>query len=396
MKKLVLILAFALTLGLVGCSGTNQGESTDAPETETQEETEAADTGADTETDAQSEAGANAFAVDETAKTITVPAVATGQAESSIHVLVSKDGGNAGQSFFTTDVTTQDFYDALLKLNAVPGNNISLDAKSGTILGSGLDVKIRIGDQEYGCYDLITASEKRDMDVRFGGNIAVNQELATGCLLCTESCPAGISSDAAYEFCEKVDFLPSDAMPEKGTEVTFVFTVDDTSMVVDEAAGKISMNALSTGYSESTIHAVVSEDGGNADKTLFATPASTKDFYDALKKLGAEDGNNIALDDADGTIEGTTLDVNVEIGTENCSFADLFTASEERKMEMRFGGNIDVNQELATGCVMCLESCPAGITSNAAYQYQEKITFGPSDKMPEKGTHVIVTFTVAK
>lgn len=396
MKKLVLILAFALTLGLVGCSGTNQGESTDAPETETQEETEAVDTGADTETDAQSEAGANAFAVDETAKTITVPAVATGQAESSIHVLVSKDGGNAGQSFFTTDVTTQDFYDALLKLNAVPGNNISLDAKSGTILGSGLDVKIRIGDQEYGCYDLITASEKRDMDVRFGGNIAVNQELATGCLLCTESCPAGISSDAAYEFCEKVDFLPSDAMPEKGTEVTFVFTVDDTSMVVDEAAGKISMNALSTGYSESTIHAVVSEDGGNADKTLFTTPASTKDFYDALKKLGAEDGNNIALDDADGTIEGTTLDVNVEIGTENCSFADLFTASEERKMEMRFGGNIDVNQELATGCVMCLESCPAGITSNAAYQYQEKITFGPSDKMPEKGTHVIVTFTVAK
>lgn len=63
---------------------------------------------------------------------------------------------------------------------------------------------------------------------------------------------------------------------------------------------------------------------------------------------------------------------------------------------MRFGGNIDVNQKLATGCVMCLESCPAGITSNAAYQYQEKITFGPSDKMPEIGKHVIVTFTVAK
>lgn len=271
-----------------------------------------------------------------------------------------------------------------------------MDAKSGTILGSGLDVKIVIGNQEYDCYDLITASEKRDMDARFGGNIAVNQELATGCLLCTESCPAGISSDAAYEFCEKMDFLPSDAMPEKGTEVTFVFTVDDTSMVVDEAAGKISMNAISTGYSESTIHAIVNEKGGNADKTLFTTPASTKDFYDALKQLKAKDGNNIALDDADGTIEGTTLDVNVEIGTENCSFADLFTASEERKMEMRFGGNIDVNQKLATGCVMCLESCPAGITSNEAYQYQEKITFGPSDKMPEIGKHVIVTFTVAK
>ncbi len=388
MKKLVLILAFTLTLGLIGCSGTDQNDNTNTTPAETEETEKFEETG--TESDAKS------FAIDETAKTITVPAVATGQAESSIHVLVSQDGSNAAQSFFTTDVTTQDFYDALLKLNAVPGNNISLDAKSGTILGSGLDVKIVIGNQEYDCYDLITASEKRDMDARFGGNIAVNQELATGCLLCTESCPAGISSDAAYEFCEKMDFLPSDAMPEKGTEVTFVFTVDDTSMVVDEAAGKISMNAISTGYSESTIHAIVNEKGGNADKTLFTTPASTKDFYDALKQLKAKDGNNIALDDADGTIEGTTLDVNVEIGTENCSFADLFTASEERKMEMRFGGNIDVNQKLATGCVMCLESCPAGITSNAAYQYQEKITFGPSDKMPEIGKHVIVTFTVAK
>ncbi len=388
MKKLVLILAFTLTLGLIGCSGTDQNDNTNTTPAETEETEKFEETG--TESDAKS------FAIDETAKTITVPAVATGQAESSIHVLVSQDGSNAAQSFFTTDVTTQDFYDALLKLNAVPGNNISLDAKSGTILGSGLDVKIVIGNQEYDCYDLITASEKRDMDARFGGNIAVNQDLATGCLLCTESCPAGISSDAAYEFCEKMDFLPSDAMPEKGTEVTFVFTVDDTSMVVDEAAGKISMNAISTGYSESTIHAIVNEKGGNADKTLFTTPASTKDFYDALKQLKAKDGNNIALDDADGTIEGTTLDVNVEIGTENCSFADLFTASKERKMEMRFGGNIDVNQKLATGCVMCLESCPAGITSNAAYQYQEKITFGPSDKMPEIGKHVIVTFTVAK
>ena len=388
MKKLVLILAFTLTLGLIGCSETDQNDNTNTTPAETEETEKFEETG--TESDAKS------FAIDETAKTITVPAVATGQAESSIHVLVSQDGSNAAQSFFTTDVTTQDFYDALLKLNAVPGNNISLDAKSGTILGSGLDVKIVIGNQEYDCYDLITASEKRDMDARFGGNIAVNQELATGCLLCTESCPAGISSDAAYEFCKKMDFLPSDAMPEKGTEVTFVFTVDDTSMVVDEAAGKISMNAISTGYSESTIHAIVNEKGGNADKTLFTTPASTKDFYDALKQLKAKDGNNIALDDADGTIEGTTLDVNVEIGTENCSFADLFTASEERKMEMRFGGNIDVNQKLATGCVMCLESCPAGITSNAAYQYQEKITFGPSDKMPEIGKHVIVTFTVAK
>ena len=92
-----------------------------------------------------------------------------------------------------------------------------------------------------------------------------------------------------------------------------------------------------------------------------------KNYAEVIRRCGLVPV--IALDDPDGIIEGTGLDVNVEIGTENCSFADLFTASEERDMDMRFGGNLEVNQEYATGCIMCLESCPAGITSNAAYQY---------------------------
>ena len=217
-----------------------------------------------------------------------------------------------------------------------------------------------------------------------------------GCLLCLESCSLGITSDAAYAYTEPMEFVPSDAMPEAGTAATFTFTVDDTAMVVNEDAGTITMNALSTGYAESTIHAIVNQDGSNADKTLFTTAALSKDFYDALKQLGAEDGNNIALEDDDGIIEGTGLDVMVQIGGESCSFADLFTASEARDMDIRFGGNLDNNQNLGTGCVMCLESCPAGISSNAAYQYKEPITFGPSEMMPAAGEHVIVTFTVGK
>ena len=56
-------------------------------------------------------------------------------------------------------------------------------------------------------------------------------------------------------------------------------------MVVNEEAKTISMNILSTGYDESTIHAIVNEEGSNADKTLFTTTAATKDFYDALNSL---------------------------------------------------------------------------------------------------------------
>ncbi|HIX98666.1 MULTISPECIES: YdjY domain-containing protein [Clostridia] len=381
MKKTAVFLALLLTLGITGC-GAQKDTGSDSAEETTKE------------AQGETQEGTDALTVDEASKTITVQATATGNTESSIHLLVNESGSNAKSAFFTTEASTMDFYDALVELGGIPGNNIPVDAESGTILGSGLDVSITVDGTEYDTYDLITASEEREMDMRFGGNVALNQEYATGCLLCMESCSVGIASDAAYQYNEPIEFTPSDSMPEEGTDVTFTIKVDDTSMVVNEEAKTISMNILSTGYDKSTIHAIVNEEGSNADKTLFTTTADTKEFYEALKQLGAQDGNNIALDDPDGIIEGTGLDVNVEIGTENCSFADLFTASEERDMDMRFGGNLEVNQEYATGCIMCLESCPAGITSNAAYQYQEEITFGPSDKMPAKGTHIIATFTV--
>ena len=381
MKKTAVFLALLLTLGITGC-GAQKDTGSDSAEETTKE------------AQGETQEGTDALTVDEASKTITVQATATGNTESSIHLLVNETGSNAKSAFFTIEASTMDFYDALVELGGIPGNNIPVDAESGTILGSGLDVSITVDGTEYDTYDLITASEEREMDMRFGGNVALNQEYATGCLLCMESCSVGIASDAAYQYNEPIEFTPSDSMPEEGTDVTFTIKVDDTSMVVNEEAKTISMNILSTGYDKSTIHAIVNEEGSNADKTLFTTTADTKEFYEALKQLGAQDGNNIALDDPDGIIEGTGLDVNVEIGTENCSFADLFTASEERDMDMRFGGNLEVNQEYATGCIMCLESCPAGITSNAAYQYQEEITFGPSDKMPAKGTHIIATFTV--
>lgn len=391
MKKTGFILAAILAAALTGCGTEQTGQAQTEAATETAE-TESGQVQEEKETKEKGPA----LTVDKDAKTITVKAEATGNTDSSIHLLVNQDGSNAEHAFFTTEATSMDFYNALVELGAVPGNNIPVDAADGTILGSGMDVSVSAEGQDCGVYDMIEASEKREMDMRFGGNIALNQEYGTGCLLCLESCSVGVASDAAYEYNEKIEFVPSEQMPEKGTEAVFTLAVDDTAMVVDKENSRISMNAVSTGYAESTIHAVVNEDGANADKTLFTTKALTGDFYRALKELGAEDGNNIALDDADGTIEGTSLDVAAEIGTKTGSFAELFTDSGDREMDIRFGGNLEVNQEYATGCIMCLESCPAGITSNAAYQYKEEAVFGPSRQMPEAGKHIIVTFTVKK
>ena len=68
--------------------------------------------------------------------------------------------------------------------------------RAGQSLEAAWMVSIQVDGTDYDTYDLITASEEREMDMRFGGNVALNQEYATGCLLCMESCSVGIASDA--------------------------------------------------------------------------------------------------------------------------------------------------------------------------------------------------------
>ena len=36
-------------------------------------------------------------------------------------------------------------------------------------------------------------------------------------------------------------------------------------------------------------------------------------------------------------------------------------------MDIRFGGNLDNARTFHTGCILCLDSCAVGITSNASY-----------------------------
>ena len=219
MKKRLLaaFLCLAMTESmLVGCGTDNSSEEKPAEESVVEEKEDVSETGK----------GKEVLSVDPEAKTITIQAQATGNSESSIHLLVNADGSNAEMAYFTTEAPTIDFYNALVELGGIPGNNIPVDAESGTILGSGLDVAITVDGEQYGAYDLITPSDPRDMDMRFGGNVEVNQELGTGCVMCLESCPAGIVSNAAFEYLEEITFGPSEKMPEKGGHIIVTFTVN--------------------------------------------------------------------------------------------------------------------------------------------------------------------------
>jgi ferredoxin len=73
-----------------------------------------------------------------------------------------------------------------------------------------------------------------------------------------------------------------------------------------------------------------------------------------------------------------------------------------KPLTIRFGGNLATALEMKTGCLMCLDSCPVGITSNATYTYgaietrKEAALTGNKDVLPPDGTLVVVTFKAKK
>ena len=201
MKK-YLALAFAAVLAiaaLAGCSGTSN---------------EAADT------------SASGITVDEQAKSISFPATATGYADGgSIHFLVNQEGSNAAKAYFTAAVTTREVYDALESIGATHGDNLTVEDADGIIEGSDLLITVNVDGTDYIPSDLVAGADNRESAPRFGGNVDANEDAATGCIYCTESCPLGITSDSAYQFKEPIEFAPTDAMPAAGTEVTVTMTL---------------------------------------------------------------------------------------------------------------------------------------------------------------------------
>ena len=182
--------------------------------------------------------------------------------------------------------------------------------------------------------------------------------------------------------------------------------IDTSQLIIDKDNKSISMYAEVNGqfFTESTRHGVVYQDGGNKDVTLFRAYPSQFDFYDALEEIGAKPGDNLSLDDLGGTVDGSKLDVTVSWdGSDGeIPFAEVIKTSsgEPYKVDARFGGMLEAAKEYDTGCIFCLESCPAGISSNAAYPFgvvDEGIEqfMGNGDILPKDGSQVKITFTLA-
>ena len=184
----------------------------------------------------------------------------------------------------------------------------------------------------------------------------------------------------------------------------------EQTMTIDKDKKEVSMlcEVNGTYFTEPTRHGIVFKDGSNGEKAILRGLADEKDFHQALLDIGATPGNNLTDEDMEAgadngkSIEGDKLDVFIKWdGQEEIPFQDIIKCTKDYKMDIRFGGNIESAKKYNTGCILCLDSCSAGITSDTAWptgttQNNVAEFYGDDSVLPADATQVTVTFRLAQ
>lgn len=191
----------------------------------------------------------------------------------------------------------------------------------------------------------------------------------------------------------------------KTAENTKTAEKSDKLMVVDKDKKEIRMETEVNAkyFTESTRHGVVFKDGSNGEKSVLRGLVSQFDFHQALLDIGAKPGNNLKMEDMKKSVAVTGDKLNVFVTWEGLGkeipFSDIIKSSDPKPMDIRFGGNLENAKAKNTGCVLCLDSCAVGITSNANYVTGASSTvkfYGNEKVLPKDGTRVTVIFKLAQ
>ena len=190
----------------------------------------------------------------------------------------------------------------------------------------------------------------------------------------------------------------------------------EESLIVDKEKGEIIIPAEVNGkYLVSpTKHALSYYKGGNGEKSIMRALVSEIDYYNALTELGAIPGNNItpadmkARNSSEGkSTEGSKLAAfitwegsNGEIPLDDAVISTVANG-EARPIDLRFSGNLDFAQRAHPGCFICLDSCAAGISTNAAWptgaMNNKEVSFkGNAKVLPPDRTRVNVIVRLVK
>ena len=215
---------------------------------------------------------------------------------------------------------------------------------------------------------------------------------------CLAAC--GGSAEPAEESAEE----PQEDAVEETAETPAAAPED---IIVDAENHTVTITAQLNGtfFDQSTMHYCVWKDGGAGDKAMFAAYCDSQDFYNAMIEAGGEPWNTTTDKIKDGEFtDGQKVNITFtwDGQSEPVVMVDTVRSDEGAfDVDMRFSGNQANNKECGSGCIACLNSCWAGITSNAAYGYDtidsgSRTVYLNDAVMPEDGTDVQATFTLVK
>lgn len=152
-------------------------------------------------------------------------------------------------------------------------------------------------------------------------------------------------------------------------------------------------------------------EGAYGDQAVLKAYANPLKFNEALTEIGGvpavEKGGDTSKE-FEVTPQGKVIkgdEVKVTVTWANAkkeyNINDVMVDSTGKKLEYHFGGNYDTQEAKMTGCYMCFDSCPAGITSNAnqpvgTFESGKAEFHGNAKVLPEDGTPVVLTYSIVK
>lgn len=192
------------------------------------------------------------------------------------------------------------------------------------------------------------------------------------------------------------------ALPTQAAGADLQGLSPDKPLIVDSQSGSLRYLAKVNGkyLHQPTRHASIYGGGKFGDKSVFSAFAKPEDFRQALLSLGLKAGDNMTMENKETTtVRGDELAVSVTWAGAAKAYTldEVIVDSNGKPLQIRFGGNQGASHHHGTGCLICLDSCPVGITSNAAYTYgavekrgEVKFT-GNAQVLPPDGALVVVT-----
>ena len=177
---------------------------------------------------------ASPMKVDKQNQSITILAKVNGKylTENTRHAVIFKDGKFGDKPVFVAFQNQNDFLKAMLDIGGVAGNNMTKENGQTTFV-EGQKISMSVtwegAPKYYDINDVIVDSNKKRIDLRFGGNKENAKKLNTGCITCLDSCSVGIISNHAYtygavELRKEVSFHGNaNILPKDGTLVAIKY-----------------------------------------------------------------------------------------------------------------------------------------------------------------------------